>query len=82
MKLWIKLQHWFYRMLIDYKTKKIVEFNKERENYLKTNKQIMSKSITDPTYVGSKTYINYIKVLKKKYKATKKYYENILCRFL
>lgn len=42
----------------------------------------MSKSITDPTYVGSKTYINYIKVLKKKYKATKKYYENILCRFL
>ena len=37
MKLWIKLQHWFYRMLIDYKTKKIVEFNKERENYLKTN---------------------------------------------
>ena len=37
MKLWIKLQHWFYRMLIDYKTKKIIEFNKERENYLKTN---------------------------------------------
>lgn len=35
MKLWIKLQHWFYRTLIDYKTKKIVEFNKERENYLK-----------------------------------------------
>ena len=35
MKLWIKLQHWFYRMLIDYKTKKIVEFNKERENHLK-----------------------------------------------
>lgn len=37
MRLWIKIQHWFYRMLIDYKTKKIVEFNKERENYLKTN---------------------------------------------
>jgi hypothetical protein len=37
MKLWIKLQHWFYRMLIDYKTKKIIEFNKEREKYLKTN---------------------------------------------
>ena len=35
MKLWIKLQHWFYRMLIDYKTKKIIEFNNERENYLK-----------------------------------------------
>ena len=33
MKLWIKLQHWFYRMLIDYKTKKIIEFNKEREKY-------------------------------------------------
>ena len=27
MKFWIKLQHWFYRMLIDYKTKKIIEFN-------------------------------------------------------
>ena len=38
MKLWIKLQHWFYRMLIDYKTKNIIEFNKEREKYLKTNK--------------------------------------------
>lgn len=25
----------------------------------------MPKSITDPTYVGSKAYINYIKVLKK-----------------
>lgn len=37
MKLWIKLQHWFYRMLIDYRTKKIIEFNKEREKYLKTN---------------------------------------------
>ena len=35
MKLWIKLQHWFYRILIDYKTKKIIEFNKEREKYLK-----------------------------------------------
>lgn len=33
MKLWIKLQHWYYRMLIDYKTKKIIEFNKEREKY-------------------------------------------------
>ena len=37
MKLWIKLQHWFYRILIDYKTKKIIEFNKEREKCLKTN---------------------------------------------
>ena len=37
MKLWIKLQHWFYRMLIDYKTKKIVEFNKEREKYYEAN---------------------------------------------
>lgn len=33
MKLWIKLQYCFYRMLIDYKTKKIVEFNEEREKY-------------------------------------------------
>lgn len=38
MKLWIKLQHWYYRMLIDYRTKKIIEFNKEREKYLKTNR--------------------------------------------
>ena len=38
MKLWIKLQHWFYRKLIDYRTKKFIEFNKEREKYLKTNK--------------------------------------------
>lgn len=37
MKLWIKLQHWYYRMLIDYRTKKFIEFNKEREKYLKTN---------------------------------------------
>ena len=37
MNLWIKLQHWFYRILIDYKTKKIIEFNKEREKYLKNN---------------------------------------------
>lgn len=35
MKLWIKLQHWFYRKLIDYRTKQFIEFNKERENYLK-----------------------------------------------
>lgn len=33
MKLWIKLQLWFYRILLDYKTKKIIESNKERENY-------------------------------------------------
>jgi hypothetical protein len=34
MKLWIKLQHWYYRMLIDYKTKKITKFiNEEREKY-------------------------------------------------
>ena len=25
----------------------------------------MPKSITDPTYVGSKAYVNYIKILKK-----------------
>ena len=37
MKLWIKLQHWYYRMLIDYKTKKIIEFNKEREKYIANN---------------------------------------------
>ena len=36
MKLWIKLQLWFYRRLLDYKTKKIVEINKEREKYLKS----------------------------------------------
>lgn len=35
MKLWIKLQYWFYRMLIDYKTKKIVEFNKWREKQIR-----------------------------------------------
>lgn len=79
MKLWIKLQHWFYRILIDYKTKKIIEFNKERENYFKTNKQIMPKSITDPTYVGSKAYVNYIKVLKKKYRE-RNIYENLDCK--
>lgn len=28
----------------------------------------MPKLITDPTYVGSKSYVNYIKVLKKKYR--------------
>ena len=28
----------------------------------------MPKSITDPTYVGSKVYNNYIKLLKKKYR--------------
>lgn len=28
----------------------------------------MPKSIIDPTYVGSKAYINYIKLLKKKYR--------------
>jgi hypothetical protein len=33
----------------------------------------MPKSITDPTYVGSKAYINYIKVLKKKYRESKIY---------
>ena len=32
MKLWIKLQLWFYRRILDYKTKKIIEINKEREN--------------------------------------------------
>lgn len=40
MKLWIKLQHWFYRKLIDYRTKKFIEFNEERENYLKTHMQL------------------------------------------
>ena len=33
----------------------------------------MPKSITDPTYVGSKAYANYIKVLKKKYRESKRY---------
>ena len=33
----------------------------------------MPKSITDPTYVGSKAYINYIKLLKKKYRENKIY---------
>lgn len=28
----------------------------------------MPKSITDPTHVGSKAYVNYIKLLKKKYR--------------
>ena len=32
----------------------------------------MPKSITDPTYVGSKEYVNYIKILKKKYREGKK----------
>lgn len=32
----------------------------------------MPKSITGPTYVGSKAYINYIKLLKKKYRELKK----------
>jgi hypothetical protein len=32
----------------------------------------MPKSITDPTYIGSKAYVNYIKVLKKKYRESKK----------
>jgi hypothetical protein len=33
----------------------------------------MPKSITDPTYVGSKAYINYIKLLKKKYRESRIY---------
>ena len=33
----------------------------------------MPKSITDPTYVGSKAYVNYIIVLKKKYRESNKY---------
>ena len=33
----------------------------------------MPKSITDPTYVGSKAYDNYIKLLKKKYRENKIY---------
>lgn len=33
----------------------------------------MPKSITDPTYVGSKAYVNYIKMLKKKYRESKIY---------
>ena len=38
MKLWIKLQHWFYRKLIDYRTKKIIEFNERNvKTILKTN---------------------------------------------
>lgn len=34
----------------------------------------MPKSITDPTYIGSKAYINYIKLLKKKYQDEKTLY--------
>lgn len=37
----------------------------------------MPKSITDPAYVGSKAYINYIKVLKKKYRENKQGYETL-----
>ena len=33
----------------------------------------MPKSITDPTYVGSKAYVNYIKILKKKYRKSNIY---------
>jgi hypothetical protein len=33
----------------------------------------MPKSITDLTYVGSKAYNNYIKLLKKKYRENKIY---------
>lgn len=33
----------------------------------------MPKSITDPTYVGSKAYVNYIKLLKKKYRESNIY---------
>lgn len=33
----------------------------------------MPKPITDPTYVGSKAYVNYIKVLKKKYRGSNIY---------
>lgn len=33
----------------------------------------MPKSITDPTYVGSKAYNNYIKLLKKKYRESNIY---------
>jgi hypothetical protein len=32
----------------------------------------MPKSITDPIHVGSKAYVNYIKLLKKKYRESKK----------
>lgn len=38
MKLWIKLRHWFYRMLIDYKTKKLIEFDKELKAHMQTIK--------------------------------------------
>ena len=39
----------------------------------------MPKSITDPTYVGSKAYVNYIKVLNKKYRENK-IYETLDCK--
>ena len=31
MAIWHKIGHWWYRMLIDYKTRKIVEANRKRE---------------------------------------------------
>ena len=31
MAIWHKIGHWSYRMLIDYKTRKIVEANRKRE---------------------------------------------------
>lgn len=39
----------------------------------------MPKSITDSTYVGSKAYVNYIKILKKKYRESK-IYEILDCK--
>ena len=31
MAIWHKIGHWWYRMLIEYKTRKIVEANRKRE---------------------------------------------------
>lgn len=31
MAIWHKIGHWWYKMLLDYKTRKIVRANRERE---------------------------------------------------
>ena len=51
----------------------------ELNDTLRLTKQIMPKSITDPTYVGSKAYVNYIKMLKKKYRECN-IYETMDCK--
>ena len=32
MAIWHKIGHWWYKMLLNYKTKKIVEANERRKN--------------------------------------------------